>query len=185
MNILFLLLIIAIILLLFLNYNKYQSYSNNTKKVSWNNNNVIIPPDNISSVIEYDTNISEYTTSSKITSYLDNLKDSYPNAVNISQPMESSIPTKPPTNDILNFNDVRSFNSLNINTNTRVNDFNKEITHNDNLTIGNLYDNLVDNYRVEWGQIPDGLDGNSLHDNHYNIDILKPEDNGYTSFATY
>lgn len=183
MNILILLLIIITLLISFLYYKNYKFYSTNTKKVSWNNTNIIIPPNNISNIIEkYDQDISEFNPSSKITSYLDNLQNSYPNSINIDQPKTASIPTKPIDN--FNFNDSRSIININ-NANTRVHEFNQLTTQSDNMTIGNLYDNLVDNYRVEWGKSLEGLDGNSLHDNHYNIDTAKPEDNGYTSFATY
>jgi hypothetical protein len=52
----------------------------------------------------------------------------------------------------------------------------------DGEDIGNVYDNLVDNFRVKWGKI-EGLEGNDIHD-HYILEN-KPCDIGYTSFATY
>ncbi len=49
-------------------------------------------------------------------------------------------------------------------------------------TIGEVYDNMVDNYRVKWGKF-DSL-GAFDRSSHYGIDV-NPSENGYTGFATY
>ena len=50
------------------------------------------------------------------------------------------------------------------------------------MEVGNIYDNLVDNYRVKWGKI-NGLNAYNTN-NNYELEN-DPTELGYTDFPTY
>lgn len=67
--------------------------------------------------------------------------------------------------------------------NTRVQEFRENPTSFvTGETIGEVYDNMVDNFRVKWGQ----FEGLGAYDptSYYSLDV-NPDTHGYTGFATY
>jgi hypothetical protein len=67
-------------------------------------------------------------------------------------------------------------------SNTRIQDYRQDSNLTNGDTVGEVYDNMVDNFRVKWGQF-EGLNG---YDTtlYYSLDV-NPNSNGYTEFATY
>lgn len=212
MNLL-LIIIVIFLILIYLNYNKLNI---NKKKVSWNpDNNIVYQQNDINNIETYDP-LNKDHESSKISIWLQENKNSYPNAVNINQPKTASIPIAPPKNIMLyNSRDIINTIDSNIRTTDLHDNHDNQNILNQDKTIGSIYDSLVDNYRLEWGQINNGnsniFDG-KICNNNYNSDNIcnasinsskqdkglqafdntnnydlntNPQEMGYTDFATY
>ena len=186
-----------------MNYNKISNnYENkdinkeNKKKVKWCEKNIIMGH-HLNPEIDYfdqynngldNLPLSNKNINSNVTKYLDKMKNSYSSTICNTYPKKAFLPEDP---DYINKIDAHTIIN-DYDANDRVLDYKQSLLEEnddedgDNMydgeDIGNVYDNLVDNFRVKWGKI-DGLDGNDINDN-YILD-KKPSDIGYTSFATY
>ena len=209
MDLILILLIILLIILIYMNYDKiYNNNLNNDlinqdnkKKVKWCEKNIIMghhlhPEIDYFDQDQYNNGLdglplSKNNINSNVTTYLDKMKNSYSSTIHDTYPKKAFIPENPDyinkidSHDIINDYDANERvldykQSLSNNNNDE--DENEDANMYDDMDIGNVYDNLVDNFRVKWGKI-DGLDGNDINDN-YILDN-KPSDIGYTSFATY
>lgn len=171
MNLIIILLSILLSIIIYIYYNK-NIYKQNNKKVTWatdNNNN-----DNDTKK-EY---VFNEKLNSSVTNFLDNIQNSYTSIASNTYPIKASIPQKP---EILN-----NFSSYNITNssdpNSRVLEYRNQPEIYNSMGVANVYDQLVDNSRLEWGKFT-SLDGNEEAD-YYDINI-QPNKFGYTDFATY
>ncbi len=186
-----------------MNYNKISNnYENkdinkeNKKKVKWCEKNIIMGH-HLNPEIDYfdqynngldNLPLSNKNINSNVTKYLDKMKNSYSSTICNTYPKKAFLPEDP---DYINKIDAHTIIN-DYDANDRVLDYKQSLLEEnddedgDNMydgeDIGNVYDNLVDNFRVKWGKI-NGLDGNNKND-LYILDN-KPSDIGYTSFATY
>jgi hypothetical protein len=146
----------------FTKYNEYNEYNNGIKGQGL-----------------YKKNIN-----SNVTKYLDKMKDSYSSIVYDTNPQIASIPINPEKIDIAD--DIDELTAQEIinddNPNTRVLEYRENPKMFDSMTVGNIYDTLVDNFRVQWSKFNE-LDAYA-NDDYYSLDI-KPIEKGYTGFATY
>jgi hypothetical protein len=203
MDLILILLIILLFIVIYMNYNKIINNNDvnndvnkeNKKKVKWCENNLIMahhlhPEIEIDYFDQYNNGLdglplSNKNINSNVTKYLDKMKNSYSSTVCDTYPKKASIPVAP---DCINEIDARTIINTHV-TNDRVLDYKQSLDNKcqennmyDGEDIGNVYDNLVDNFRIKWGKI-DSLNGNEKHD-HYILEN-KPNEMGYTSFATY
>ena len=209
MDLILILLIILLFIVIYMNYNKITNNNTNNninnninnnenkKKVKWSDKNSIMshhlhPEFEIDYFDQYNNGLdglplSNKNINSNVTKHLDNMINSYGSTVSDTYPKKAFIPIAPEYIDEI---DARAIIN-DYDANERVLDYKQSLLDNydckqDNMydgeDIGNVYDNLVDNFRIKWGKI-DGLDGNDINDN-YILD-KKPSDIGYTSFATY
>ena len=208
MDLILILLIILLFIVIYMNYNKITNNNTNNninnnvnninkKKVKWSEKNSIMshhlhPEFEIDYFDQYNNGLdglplSNKNINSNVTKHLDNMINSYGSTVSDTYPKKAFIPIAPEYIDEI---DARAIIN-DYDANERVLDYKQSLLDNydckqDNMydgeDIGNVYDNLVDNFRIKWGKI-DGLDGNDINDN-YILD-KKPSDIGYTSFATY
>ena len=179
----------------------------NKKKVKWCEKNLImghhLHPE-IDYFDQYNNGLdglplSNKNINSNVTKYLDKMSNSYSSTVCDTYPKKAFIPVAPSNYwnqtsidfpvapDYINAHEIIN----DYDANERVLDYKQSLLDNNDckedniyndMDVGNVYDNLVDNFRVKWGKI-DKLDGNDINDN-YILDN-KPSDIGYTSFATY
>ncbi len=193
-----------------MNYNKIINNNDvnkeNKKKVKWCEQNLImghhLHPE-IDYFDQYNNGLdglplSNKNINSNVTKYLDKMKNSYSSTVCDTYPKKASIPVAPlalgckpkrlDLPDCINEIDAHAIINTHV-TNDRVLDYKQSLDNKcqennmyDGEDIGNVYDNLVDNFRIKWGKI-DSLNGNEKHD-HYILEN-KPSEMGYTSFATY
>jgi hypothetical protein len=197
MNFILLLLFILLLILIFMNYNKIinkKNKSNNKiKKVKWGLNNSISIPHYNHPDGDFFNEYTKYTDkemtnqgvlNSNITKYLENMKNSYSSIIYDTNPQKASIPINPENlNEQENFENISAHNIINENDpNTRVLEYRENSKIYDSMTVGNVYDTLVDNYRVQWSKF-NNLDGYG-NNNYYSLDI-KPKEIGYTDFPTY
>jgi hypothetical protein len=122
-------------------------------------------------------------TDSRIIKYLNKQDESYGSKIQSTNPTKAWAPEDP---DIIE--DINNYTAHEIigteDPNSRVNNFREDpnLMATQGETIGEVYDNMVDNYRVKWGKF-DSL-GAFDRSSHYGIDV-NPSENGYTGFATY
>ena len=211
MDLILILLIILLFIVIYMNYNKITNNNTNNninnnvnninkKKVKWSEKNSIMshhlhPEFEIDYFDQYNNGLDGLTLSNKninynVTKHLDNMINSYGSTVSDTYPKKAFIPIAPLALGCKPKIDAHAIIN-DYDANERVLDYKQSLLDNydckqDNMydgeDIGNVYDNLVDNFRIKWGKI-DGLDGNDINDN-YILD-KKPSDIGYTSFATY
>jgi hypothetical protein len=193
MNVLLLILLMLFIILIIMYFNSITSskiiYNENIKNLDINNN--IDFKKNINKKVSWKVdanNIESYNNdiiiSSNIIKNLNKLKDSYSNSVNNNKLIIASIPKSPydENNNRINLNNIDSQDLVNEDdANIRVYELN-EFDNNDK-EIGIIFDNLVDNNRVEWSKIDNNL---MAYDDsiYYSLDKT-PIELGYTGFATY
>jgi hypothetical protein len=178
----------------------------NKKKVKWCEKNIIMGH-HLNPEIDYfdqynngldNLPLSNKNINSNVTKYLDKMKNSYSSTISNTYPKKAFLPEDP---DYINKIDAHTIIN-DYDANDRVLDYKQSLLEEDDddeegeegeegedredmyngEDIGNVYDNLVDNFRVKWGKI-NRLDGNNKND-LYILDN-KPSDIGYTSFATY
>ena len=183
-----------------MNYNKilnknYKS-SDKIKKVKWGLNNSIdaIPhfnhPDGdfFNEYTKHDSikdqGFFKENLFSNVTKYLENMKNSYSSILYETNPQKASIPINPEDLDEQeNFKNITAHNIINDDDpNTRVLEYRENPKIYDSMNVANVYDTLVDNYRVQWSKFNE-LDGYG-DDNYYSLD-MKPKEIGYTDFPTY
>ncbi len=184
-------------ILIYMNYKKSikKTFKKNslakTKKVSWalaNTENHLIHQNPAIDFFNESSNpngiiIETKPTDSQIIKYLNKQNESYASKLQSTNPTKAWAPEDP---DVIN--DINNYTAHEIigleDPNTRVNNFRSDpnsLAAQGN-TIGEMYDNMVDNYRVKWGKF-DSL-GSFDKSSHYGLDV-DPSDHGYTGFATY
>ena len=187
MSLILILLTILLIILVYINYKKNRYRDNNNKKVRWGSKNSVIHPHYTSPEIDYfdsyNNGIDEYGLSknninSDVTRYLDNMTDSYKSIASDTYPIKASIPEDPELVDSIEAREIVN----EADANTRVLEYRNDPEMYESMEVGNVYDTLVNNFRVEWGK----FDNLNAHDqtNYYDLSIV-PNDKGYTDFATY
>ena len=179
---------IIVFLLVFVNYKKIiniimqLSTNNKTKSVSWSDNidkTTSIPtniPTSIPTSIPTNNNLE-----SKTLNYLNKHKESYGSKIYSVNPIKAWIAEDP--ENLLDINAFTAHQIINQNdANTRVQEYRDDPTAYEGSTVGEVYDNMVDNFRVKWSK----FDGLEAHDptSYYGLDV-EPSANGYTGFATY
>jgi hypothetical protein len=194
------LLIALFILLIYMNYKKIirKTYSrknktiggNDSKKVRWDLAQAAKESAHQNPLVDFfdgTTNrdglvLEGNAISSDIVKYLNKQSESYGSKVYSVNPTKAWIPEDP---DILV--DRNNFTAHEIigeeEPNTRVHEFREGNTNGfEGNTIGEVYDNMVDNFRVKWGQ----FEGLGAYDptSYYSLEV-NPDANGYTDFATY
>jgi hypothetical protein len=118
---------------------------------------------------------------SDIVKYLNKQSESYGTKIYSVNPTKAWISEDP---DILV--DRNNFTAHEIigseDSNTRINAYREDPSSANGETVGEVYDNMVDNFRVKWGQ----FEGLESYDpiSYYSLDV-NPDSNGYTEFATY
>jgi hypothetical protein len=174
-------------MLVYINYKKIVFNKDNNKKVRWNSTKSIIHPHYNNPEFDYfdsyNNGIEEYALfknniNSNITKYLDNMADSYKSVASDTYPIKASIPEDPELVESIQAREIVN----NADPNTRVLEYRNDPKIYDSMEVGNVYDSLVNNFRVEWGKFEDL----NAHDqtNYYDLSIA-PDDMGYTNFATY
>jgi len=174
MNLIIILLSILLSIIIYIYYNK-NVYKQNNKKVTWaidnnNNNN-----NNNDAKKEY---VFNEKLNSNVTNFLDNIQNSYTSIASNTYPIKASIPQKPQVLDNFSSHDITNSSDAN----TRVLEYKNQPEIYNSMGVANVYDQLVDNSRLEWGKFT-SLDGNESGD-YYDINI-QPNKFGYTEFATY
>ena len=200
---LILLLIILLIILISMNYNKLFNKNNNLKKkVRWGKKNIMMNyhlNPQIDFFDQYNNGMKgqplyKKNINSNITKYLDNMNNSYGSTIYDTNPKKAFIPENP--DNIDNIDNITAHEIINEDdTNKRVLDYRESLLEENfkdetediadkyqDMEVGNIYDNLVDNYRIKWGKI-NGLNAFDKSD-HYELDN-DPNDIGYTNFPTY
>lgn len=120
---------------------------------------------------------------SQIIKYLNKQGEAYASKLESTHPVKAWVPEDP---DVIN--DINNYTAHEIigseNPNTRVGNFQSDPNSiaTQGETIGEVYDNMVDNYRVKWGKF-DSL-GAFDNSSYYGLDV-EPSSNGYTGFASY
>lgn len=120
---------------------------------------------------------------SQIIKYLNKQNESYGSKLQSTNPAKAWAPEDP---DVIS--DINNFTAHEIigmeDPNSRVNNFRSDpnLIATQGETIGEVYDSMVDNYRVKWGKF-DSL-GALDRSSHYGLDVV-PSEHGYTGFATY
>jgi hypothetical protein len=191
------LLIILLGILIYMNYkksiNKLRKKKNmpKTKKVSWslgNNESMLLHQNPTVDFFDDSSNmngiiVERNPTNSQIIKYLNKQDESYGVKVKCINPTKAWAPEDPDIIDDINNYTAHEIIGLE-DPNSRVNNFreNPNSIAYTGETIAELYDNMVDNYRVKWGKF-DTL-GSFDKSSHYGIDV-QPSTNGYTDFATY
>ena len=198
------LLIVLFIILIYMNYKKvirniYKNKNIESKKVRWNLKKAAKESTSLNhqkpSIDFFDESINpnglaieNKLLNSDIIKYLNTQDDSYGSKLYSVNPVQAWISEDP---DLLkDKNNYTAHEIINLeNSNTRIDTFREDQlqgSSNDILsnasTIGEVYDNMVDNFRVKWGKF-EGL-GAFDQRSDYNLDV-KPATNGYTDFATY
>ena len=191
------LLIVLLGILIYMNFkksiNKIYKKKNiiNRKKVSWSlekekkqllHYNPVIDFFNESS----NTNgiiVETKPTDSQIIKYLNKQNESYGTKIQTTNPTKAWAPEDPDAIDDINNYTAHEIIGMD-DPNSRVNSFRTDpmLIASQGETIGEVYDNMVDNYRVKWGKF-ESL-GSFDKSSHYGIDV-EPSTNGYTGFATY
>jgi hypothetical protein len=108
------------------------------------------------------------------------MNNSYGSTIYETNPKQANIPENPEY--IKDINNISAHEIINNNdANQRILTY-KEDSESESKEIGNIYDNLVDNYRIKWGKINDlnAFDKS----NNYELDN-NPNELGYTDFPTY
>jgi len=186
MSLILILLTILLIILVYINYKKIL-YKNNNKKVRWNSKNSVIHPHYTNPEIDYfdtyNNGIEEYglfknNINSNVTKYLDNMADSYKSIASDTYPIKASIPEDPELVNSIEAHEIVNDED----PNTRVLEYRNDPEIYESMEVGNVYDKLVNNFRVEWGKFEELNAHNQT--NYYDLGIA-PDDKGYTDFATY
>jgi len=192
------LLILLLGILIYMNYkksieklHKKKNTGNIRKKVSWSlgkYENQLIHHNPTVDFFDESTNqngiiVENKLTDSKIIKYLNKQDESYGVKVKSINPTKAWAPEDPDVIDDINNYTAHEIIGLE-DPNSRINSFrqNPNSIAASGETIGEVYDNMVDNYRVKWGKF-DTLDS-FAKSSHYGIDV-EPTTNGYTNFATY
>lgn len=190
-------LIILIILfgiLIYMNYKKiikkYKREENKkTKKVSWSLSDAAKQITHHSPSIDFFDESSNLNgiivegnlVDSNITKYLNKQSDSYSSKLYSVNPTKAWIAEDPD-----NLDNIKSYTAHEIisenDPNTRVQDYRDDPLQTIGSTVGEVYDNMVDNFRVKWSKF-EGLEAFDPT-SHYGINV-DPTSNGYTGFATY
>lgn len=169
-------------ILIYMNYRKIKRFKkdNRTKKVSWSLSDATNKLTYQNPSIDFFDDSSNLMNSN-IVKYLNNQSESYASKLYLVNPIKAWIPEDPSNLDDPNSWSAHEIVSQN-DPNTRVQEYLEDPTQGVGSTIGELYDNMVDNYRVQWGK----FEGLGAYDptSYYGIDV-EPSINGYTSFATY
>jgi hypothetical protein len=191
------LLIVLLGILIYMNYKKSidklhkKNNMTKTKKVSWSlekNESRLIHHNPTVDFFDDSSNmngiiVETKPTNSQIIKYLNKQDESYGVKVKSINPTKAGVAEDPSVIDDINNYTAHEIIGLE-DPNSRVNNFreNPDSIAYCGETIGELYDNMVDNYRVKWGKF-DTL-GSFDRSSHYGIDV-EPSTNGYTNFATY
>jgi len=192
-------LILLFIILIYMNYKKLirKTYSRKdknivgteSKKVRWDLAKAVTESSHQNPLIDFfDDSINRNglvlegnTINSDIVKYLNKQGESYSSKLYSVNPAKAWISEDP---DVLD--DRNNFTAHEIigseDSNTRVQAYRKDPSISNGETVGEVYDNMVDNFRVKWGQF-EGLDAYNPT-TYYSLDVT-PDSNGYTEFATY
>jgi hypothetical protein len=185
-------LIILFGILIYMNYKKIIKRSKKdkkNKKVSWSLSQAA------DSLIHQNPSIDFFDESSNlngvivdgnlmnsnIVKYLNKQNESYGSKLYSVNPVKAWIPENPANLDDINSWSAHEIVSQN-DPNTRVQEYRENPSEVVGSTVGEMYDNMVDNFRVQWGK----FEGLGAYDptSYYGIDV-EPSTNGYTNFATY
>ena len=191
MNLILILLIILLIILIFINYKKIlkKDQNINLKKVRWGKKNIIMNHDlnpEFDFFDQYNNGIEggalyKENINSNVTKYLDKMSNSYGSIVYQTNPQIANIPENPEY--IKDIDNISAHEIINNNdANERILEYKEEPKIYESMEVGNIYDNLVDNYRVKWGKI-NGLNAYNTN-NNYELEN-DPTELGYTDFPTY
>jgi hypothetical protein len=185
------LLIVLLGILIYMNYKKLIKEKHKRKNVSWSlekEKNNLIHHNPVMDFFNETSNtngiiIETKPTDSKIIRYLNEQDESYGTKLQSTNPTKAWGPEDPDLIDDINNYTAHEIIGLE-DPNYRVDSFrtnpNTMASHEE--TIGEVYDNMVDNYRVKWGKF-DSLESFD-RSSHYGLDI-EPSEHGYTGFATY
>lgn len=119
--------------------------------------------------------------SSDVIQYLNKQNESYSSKLYSVNPVKAWIGEDP---DMLpNKNNYTAHEIIGTeDANTRIQDYRDNPNNYTGSTVGEVYDNMVDNFRVKWGKF-EGLE--AFDDSSYYLLEDKPSTHGYTEFATY
>jgi len=194
-------LILLFIILIYMNYKKiirktysYKDKDKNimvteSKKVRWDLAKAVDESSHQNPLIDFFDESSNSNglvvegnlINSDIIQYLNKQDESYGSKLYSVNPAKAWISEDP---DILV--DRNNFTAHEIigleDSNTRIQAYREDPSITNGDTVGEVYDNMVDNFRVKWGQ----FEGLGAYDptSYYSLDV-KPNSNGYTEFATY
>ena len=198
--------IVLFAILIYMNFkkiiksNKEKRNKNKNKKVSWSLSNAAAEISHHNPSIDFfnetsNTNgiiIEGNNIDSNIIKYLNKQNESYGSKLSCVNSTKAWIPEDPDLLD--NKNSFTAHQIINENdSNTRIQNYrdfqvneveDNQINQSEFMasTVGEVYDNMVDNFRVKWGKI-NGL-GTYESKDYYGLDV-EPTTNGYTGFATY